>query len=87
MTIKKATLAPNKIVNFYDNPEIMTFNNAIYHCGLAHFDLIGGVFTREGYLIPQAAFFHRNRLFSKGSHNGLIPKVPNIILLSSEPSL
>ena len=52
--------------NFHSRPEVFTFEDAIYHPGVGHYDSKFGLFTREGYLIPQAAFYEKIPSVTKG---------------------
>lgn len=60
IVIKKANFPKHMGMKFYSDPEIFSFSDAIYVCGYGHYDGVMGVFTREGYLIPQAAFYHQS---------------------------
>ncbi|GAN61340.1 hypothetical protein ACI01nite_03680 [Acetobacter cibinongensis] len=67
-------LLPFKGANFYSLPEVSTFKDAIYECGLGHFDGLSGLFTKEGYLINQAAFFHHHPSETKGQPSWINPQ-------------
>ncbi|MEE8658611.1 Glycosyltransferase family 61 protein [Acetobacteraceae bacterium EV16G] len=73
--IKKAKFPEHIGINFYSDPEVFTFADAIYVCGYNHFDNLMGVFTREGYLIPQAAFHHQSPSIPKGHPNWTDPAI------------
>lgn len=64
--IKKASFPKRAGMEFYSDPEIFSFSDAIYVCGHGHYDGVMGVFTREGYLIPQTAFYHQSPSILKG---------------------
>ncbi len=51
---------------FFSEPDITVYSDAIYMCGLNYFDGRHGIFTREGYLIAHAAFFHQQPAAVKG---------------------
>lgn len=46
-------------VNFYTEPKICTYHNAIYVGGTDFFDNQHGIFSQEGHLITSTAFFHK----------------------------
>jgi len=73
--LEKARFPAHTGTNFYSDPEIFVFEDAIYVPGLNHFDNLMGVFTREGYLIPQAAFYHYSPSLLKGQPGWTDPVV------------
>ncbi len=44
---------------FFSDPGVHEYRDAIYASGHNYFDGLHGVFSREGFLIPQAAFHHQ----------------------------
>lgn len=45
--------------NFYTDPRVCTYHNAIYVGGTGYFDNQHGVFSQEGHIITASAFFHK----------------------------
>ncbi|MCO6160563.1 glycosyltransferase 61 family protein [Asaia lannensis] len=48
--------SPVSGISLFSEPDILHFRNAFYICGWNNFDHLHGVYSQEGYLIPQAAF-------------------------------
>lgn len=59
--------------NFYNQPKTYLYNDAIYLCGLNHFDNQAGLYSKEGYLITNAAFFHKYPSETKGQALSINP--------------
>lgn len=59
--------------NFHSDIETFVFEDAIYHPGFGHNDNRFGLFTREGYLIPQAAFYTGTPSVTKAQPNWINP--------------
>lgn len=71
-------MIPSKIsttssLNFYENPPINNYNDVIFMPGTGHMDQQFGIFTREGYLITQSAFFHKYPSALKGQPISIDP--------------
>ncbi|MBS0987028.1 glycosyltransferase family 61 protein [Acetobacter thailandicus] len=57
--LKKSKISSAMAHNFYDSPDINVHHDAIFMPGFNYNDNQFGIFSREGYLITQAAFFHQ----------------------------
>ncbi|MCG4257203.1 glycosyltransferase 61 family protein [Acetobacter senegalensis] len=60
---------------FFEEPDITSYRDAIYIRGWNYFDNMHGLYTREGYLIPQAAFFHQSPSCLKGQPISINPYI------------
>ncbi|MFC0502192.1 glycosyltransferase family 61 protein [Asaia krungthepensis] len=62
-------------MSLFSEPDILTFRNAFYICGWNNFDHLHGVYTQEGYLIPQAAFHCQWPPVNKGQRPWCDPNI------------
>ena len=69
---------------FFSDPGVHEYRDAIYASGHNYFDGLHGVFSREGFLIPQAAFHHQMPPITKHQPQWIDP-VPRAAVSGDRP--